>query len=351
VLRRENVSSDAAPYRPSAATRLRGFSPAKILSLPFAARIVGLTISIGIAMTVFTVVNSNFAKTGNLIEMVRAMSSLGIMALGLTLLIIVGELDLSVGATYGLAAMLMGKVWLSGIPFPLALALGLGVGLGVGLVNATLTLVVGMPSFIATLATLNVAQGLTLWVSNAQSIDPAFNNPPVPHWQLGWFSALGATVLPFTIPIQVAWLVVLAIVIGYVLHRSLFGFRIYVIGGNIRAARNAKLPIRGYKFATFMLCGLLAALAGILDFSFLGSTDPNAGSSLLFPVFAAVIIGGASLSGGRGLVVGTILGALLLATLTNGLSIIGVGSYSQLMVVGGAIAGAVALDRWTTRSA
>ena len=344
-------SSDA--WRRHAApgiTWVRG-SAGRFASSQFAARIIGLTVSVGIAMAVFTTVNGNFANIGNLIELVRAMSSLGIMALGLTLLIIVGELDLSVGATYGLAAMLMGKIWLAGVPFPAAFALGLGVGLGVGLINGLLTLVVGMPSFIATLATLNVAQGVTLWVSNAQSINPAFNNPPLPHWQLGWFSALGATTLPFTIPIQVAWLVVLAIVIGYVLHGSLFGFRLFVIGGNLQAAKHARLPVFKYKLATFMLCGLLAALSGILDFSFLGSTDPNAGSSLLFPVFAAVIIGGASLRGGRGLIVGTVLGALLLSTLTNGLSIIGVGSYSQLIFVGAAIAGAVALDRWTGRAA
>jgi ribose/xylose/arabinose/galactoside ABC-type transport system permease subunit len=344
------VAPEASIYDTPDIAWLR-FSRERLLSSAFAARIIGLTVSVGIAIAVFTIVNSNFARIGNLIELVRAMSSLGIMALGLTLLIIVGELDLSVGATYGLAAMLLGKIWLAGVPFPLALLLGLGVGLGVGFVNATLTLIVGMPSFIATLATLNVAQGVTLWVSNAQSVDPAFNNPPVSHTELGWFSALGATTLPFTIPIQVAWLVGLALVVGYVLHRSLFGFRLYVIGGNLQAARHARLPVLKYKFATFMLCGLLAALAGILDFSFLGSTDPNAGSSLLFPVFAAVIIGGASLRGGRGLIVGTVLGALLLSTLTNGLSIIGVGSYSQLIFVGAAIAGAVALDRWTGRSA
>jgi len=342
----EQARSDegAAPSEHAGGPRRRRIAFGALL-----ARVIGLTVSVGVAMLVFSTINPNFARIGNLIEMIRAMSSLGLMALGLTLLIIIGELDLSVGATYGLAAMLMGKVWLSGLPFPLAFAIGLGTGAAVGLVNAGLTLGVGMPSFIATLATLNVAQGLTLWISNAQSIAPAFTNPPPPKWELGWFSALGATVLPFSIPIQVVWLAVFAVVIGYLLHRSLFGFRLFAIGGNLQAAKTAKLPVTSYKFVTFMLCGMLAALAGILDFSFLGSTDPGAGSSLLFPVFAAVIIGGASLSGGRGLILGTVLGALLLATLTNGLSIIGVGSYGQLIFVGCAIAGAVALDRWTAR--
>jgi ribose/xylose/arabinose/galactoside ABC-type transport system permease subunit len=347
----DTVSNDeAAARRASLAGRAKALRRSSSGSTQLIARVIGLIASVGVAVLVFTLINGNFAKVGNLIEIIRAMSSLGLMALGLTLLIIVGELDLSVGATYGLAAMLMGKVWLSGVPFPIALLIGLGIGAAVGLVNASLTLFVGMPSFIATLAMLNVASGATLWVSNAQSIAPAFSTPPPPHWELGWFSAVGATVLPFTIPIQVAWLVVLAVVVGWVLHRSVFGFRLYAIGGNLEAAKNAKLPVVKYKFAAFVICGMLAALSGIVDFSFLGSTDPSAGSSLLFPVFAAVIIGGASLSGGRGLIVGTVLGALLLSTLTNGLSIIGVGSYGQLIFVGAAIAGAVALDRWTVRT-
>lgn len=317
---------------------------------PLVARVVGLAVSIAVAMLVFGLINPNFATGTNLIEMVRAMSSLGIMALGLTLLIIVGELDLAIGATYGLAAMLVGKVWLAGLPFPAALALGLGIGVAVGLVNGGLTLVVRMPSFIATLATLNVAQGVTLLVSSGQGVAPGYAHPAVNTTQLAWFRALGATTLPLGIPIQVIWLVSLSVLIGFALHRSLFGFHLFAIGGNLEAARVARLPIMRYKFIAFMLSGLLAALAGILDFSFLGSTDPSAGIPLLFPVFAAVIIGGASLSGGRGAIIGTILGALLLAVLTNGLSIIGVGSYGQLIFVGSAIAGAVALDRWATRS-
>jgi ribose/xylose/arabinose/galactoside ABC-type transport system permease subunit len=347
---RDTVSENTQgePASPVAA-RARVRRAARFGSSPLGARAIGLVVSIGIVVVIFVAINPNFAKVGNLIEILRAMSSLGIMALGLTLLIIVGELDLSVGATYGLAAMLMGNVWLSGVPFPLALLIGLATGAAVGAVNGGLTLFVGMPSFIATLATLNVAGGLTLWISNAQNIAPAFTTSPPPKWELDWFSAIGATVLPLSIPIQVVWFFAFAVLIGYVLHRSVFGFRLFAIGGNPQAAISSKLPVVKYKFATFVVCGLLAALSGILDFSFLGSTDPNAGASLLFPVFAAVIIGGASLSGGRGLIVGTVLGALLLSTLTNGLSIIGVGSYGQLILVGVAIAGAVALDRWTVR--
>ena len=178
-------------------------------------------------------------------------------------------------------------------------------------------------------------------MSHAQGINPEYAEPPVSKHELGIFRALGATLLPERIPIQVVWLVGIALVFVVLLHRSVFGFRLTAIGGNADAARVTRLPIRRYKVAVFMVAGMLAALAGILDFSFLGSTDPSAGLPLTFPIFAAVIIGGASLAGGRGTVVGTLSGALLLQSLTNGLNILVVGPFVQLMFVGSVTIGAV----------
>lgn len=312
-------------------------------------RFPALAISIIGVVVAFSLLNPNFLTTVNALGLIRAMSSLGIMALGLTLVIIVGELDLAIGATYGLAAMVTGIVWLAGVPVVLALLIGLGVGLVIGLVNAFFTAVVGIPSFVVTLGILNIAQGLTLYLSDAQAVNPEFASPPVDSGELAVFRALGATELPLGIPIQVLWLVLLAAAVGLLLHRTLFGFRLLAIGGNRDSARAARLPTRRYIFITFVTSGMLAAFAGILDFSFLGSTGPSAGLSLLFPAFAAVIVGGASLTGGRGTIPGTILGALLLAILGNGLSILGVGSFAQLIFVGVATIAAVALDRWTTR--
>lgn len=312
-------------------------------------RVGGLLAAIVLIGVVFTILNSSFLTTTNLLELIRAMSSLAIVALGETLVIISNELDLSVGAVYGLAAMAMGTLWVNGVPFYLALAAGLGVGCLVGAVNAFFTTVWKIPSFIVTLGTLNFVQGTTLLVSHAQAIDPAYVNPPVNPRDLDVFRGLGATTLFGNIPIQVLWLIGLALVMAGLLHRSLFGFRLVAIGGNAEAARLAKLAVTKYKWIVFIIGGFLAALAGILDFSFLGSTDPSAGTALTFPVFAAVIIGGASLTGGRGTVIGTLSGALLLEELTNGLSILGVGSFAQLMFVGVVTIGAVAMDRWTSR--
>jgi ribose/xylose/arabinose/galactoside ABC-type transport system permease subunit len=312
-------------------------------------RVSGLLLAVVVIGGVFTYLNSGFLTTTNLLELVRAMSSLAIVAIGETFVIMAGELDLSVGATYGVAAMLMAQMWIHGTPFYLALAAGLGIGILIGAVNAFLTTIVKIPSFVVTLGALNFVQGLTLLFSNAQGVDPAYVNPPVNAHDLTVFRDLGGSTLPGNVPIQVLWLLGVAIVAALLLHRSLFGFRLSAIGGNAAAARVAKLPIVRYKWIVFMISGLLAALAGILDFSFLGSTDPSAGIPLTFPVFAAVIIGGASLSGGRGTVIGTLTGALLLELLTNGLSILGVGPFAQLMLVGLATVSAVAVDRWTSK--
>jgi ribose/xylose/arabinose/galactoside ABC-type transport system permease subunit len=306
----------------------------------------GLIAAIAVTMVVFTVANGFFLSTGNLLLLLRSMSTFAIVAFGETLVLVSGEIDLSVGGSYGLGAMVMGLTWMHGFPFPLALAVGLGSGLLVGVFNAFVTTIVRVPSFITTLGSLSLIQGVTFLVSNSQSINP---DTSLPGYNV--FSAMGASTLPFGIPVQIAWLVGMAIVMGVLLHRTLFGFRIAAIGGNPAAAQVVKLPVRRYKFWVFAIAGGLAALAGILDFSFIGSTTPTAGSSLTFPVFAAVIIGGASLNGGRGTILGTVIGAFFLSLLSNGLSLLGVGTFAQLIFVGLVTIGAVALDRWTSTRA
>ena len=334
------VEAGTAAGVPAGRLRAIGVPPALL-------RIAGLLAAIVIIMIVFQVKNSAFLTTSNMLELVRAMSTLGIVALGETLVIIAGELDLSVGAVYGLCAMALGQMWIHGLSLYVALPATLALGVLLGVVNAFFTVVVRIPSFIATLGMFNLAQGLTYLISNSQSINPEFATPAVDATQLSFFHALGGSVLPFGIPTQILWLVIAAVVIGLLLHRSLFGFRLTAIGGNPEAARLAGLPVRRYKFWVFAISGLCAAWGGILDFSFINSTSPNAGiNNITFPTFAAVIIGGASLAGGRGTVIGTLAGALLLGTLANGLNLNMVDPFVQLIAVGIVTIAAVALDRW-----
>jgi ribose/xylose/arabinose/galactoside ABC-type transport system permease subunit len=309
----------------------------------------GLILAIVVVVIVITLLNRNFASPGNILGLLRAMSSLAIIALAQTLVIIAGELDLSVGAVYGLAATTTAIVWLNGWPLAAALIIAFVMAVAVGIVNGFFTTVVRIPSFIATLGMLSFVRGMELFIGGARGYNPAYaenygyQRPP--DIELEVFRSLGYTRLPFNIPIQVLWMTVLAFVFRVVLHRTLFGFRLLAIGGNQEASRVARLPARRYKFAVFIISALVASLAGLLDFSFLGSVEPGSGLDLTFPVFAAVIVGGASLTGGRGSIVGTIVGVLLLATLQNGLSLLGVGPYLSLMFVGVVTIGAVTLDR------
>lgn len=320
-------------------------------------RIAGLLLAIVLSGFVFQSQRSAFFSSENLLTLLRSMSSLGIMAFAQMLVILLGEIDLSVGAIYGLSATTLAVLWLGGgalpfhVPFIFALIISLLVAVAIGAANAFLTSVVKIPSFIATLGFLSLAQGSELLLSNASTFNPAYNTPLPSRSELNFFHILGGSQLPFGIPIQVGWLGAMLGFFWFLRHRTLFGFRLVAIGGNPTAAQIARLPIRKYKFVVFILSAVMAALAGILDFSYVGSVGPNSGGSLVFPVIAAVVIGGASLNGGWGTIPGTLLGATLLAVLANGLALLGVGAFAQLLFVGFVTIGAVTLDRVTRQLA
>ena len=279
------------------------------------------------------------------------MSSLALIAFAQLLVIITGELDLSVGSIYGLTAVMLAVLWLGAgvwpypLPFLIALLIALGVATGLGAVNAFFTTIVGIPAFIATLGMLSIAQGLELLISRASTFNAQYNVPPPSDGRVRDLPIARLHHAARRIPIQVVWLALFFGIFWVIRHRTLFGFRLLAIGGNVDAARVTRLPVVKYKWIVFMLCAFMAGLAGILDFSFVGSVGPNGGQTLTFPVFAAVVIGGASLAGGRGTVFGTLMGAVLLAVLRNGLAIMGVSAFAQLIVVGMVTIGAVTRGR------
>jgi ribose/xylose/arabinose/galactoside ABC-type transport system permease subunit len=317
-------------------------------------RIGGLLIAILIVVIIFTLLSkpNTFLTVTNALGIMRSMSTIAIVALGLTLVIVVGEIDLSFGYMYGLASILIGVAWVMwGWPIWAAILLAFAAAITLGCINAFLVTVVKIPSFIVTLGTGQLVFGTTLLVSATATINPSY--PPVgkvvPQAEIDWFFGLSNQDLPLGLPMQALWMLGVALVIGFILSRSLFGFRLKAIGGNPMAAELARLPIVKYKFAAFIICSSLATLAAMLDFAFIGSVQPNAGVSLLFPVFAAVIIGGASLSGGQGTAIGTLSGALLIAIIANGLALLSAGSYLSNFVSGAVTIAAVVLDRYTQR--
>jgi ribose/xylose/arabinose/galactoside ABC-type transport system permease subunit len=302
-------------------------------------------------MAVFSIISGGlFLVPDNLLGLLRYMSTLAIIGFGLTTVLIVGEIDLSFANLYGLSAMMTAVAWLNwGWPVWAAILLSLVVALLVGLFNAFFTTVVGIPSFIATLGSSTLIFGVTLLISGAQRFAPA--SPPtgktVDPGEVDFFRSLSNGQLPFGIPMQVIWMIGIAAIFWVLLNLSLFGFRLKAIGGNETAARYARLPVRRYKFYAFMIVAVVTAIAALLDFSFIGSAQPGAGQALLFPAFAAVVIGGASLSGGQGSVIGTLLGALLLAIIANGLALLAAGPFVQQMFLGVVTIGAVVLDRFS----
>ncbi len=341
-------SSAPKPSRQSVGPEISWSSRAREIGL----RVGGLVFAIAIVIIIFALLSkpNTFLTLTNGLGIMRSMSTLAIIGLGLTLVIVVGEIDLSIGFMYGLAATLCAVAWINwGWPVYMAIVFSLGCAALVGMINGFLVTVVKIPSFIVTLGMGQLIFGMTLLTSNTANLNPSYptGGKPVPQGEIDWFFGLSNQDLPFDIPMQGLWMIGIAIVVGFVLARSLFGFRLKAIGGNPLAAELARLPIRKYKFAAFITCSMLAATAAILDFAFIGSTQPNAGVSLTFPVFAAVIIGGASLMGGRGSAIGTLSGALLLAVIGNGLALLSVGSYLSQFAYGGVTIAAVVLDRFT----
>jgi ribose/xylose/arabinose/galactoside ABC-type transport system permease subunit len=317
------------------------------------ARIGGVSLAVIIVATYFSIrTDGQMLQVDNLLGIVRGLSTIAIMGLGLTLVIMAGEIDLSFANVYGLSTNIVAVLWIThDVPVYVAILIAFLAAIGVGLFNAFFTAVVGIPSFIATLGSSTLVFGFTLYIGQTQNLSAEF--PPEGHSvsksDLKFFSNLGNASLPFDFPEQGLWTAVLLVIFGFLLGRTLFGFRLKAIGGSRAAAELARLPVRRYTFLAFVVCACTACLAGLLDFSFIGSAGPNDGQSYLFPVFAAVIIGGASLAGGKGTAIGTLTGALLLAVLANGFALIAAGPFAQQILLGTVTVGAVVIDRFTTR--
>jgi|SoiMethySBSTD1v2_1073268.scaffolds.fasta_scaffold19212_8 ribose/xylose/arabinose/galactoside ABC-type transport system permease subunit len=317
------------------------------------ARLGGVTLAVLVVGTYFAIrTNGQLLIGSNILTILRGLSTIAIMGFGLTVVIIAAEIDLSFAAVYGLSTNIVAVLWLThGFPVYVAILVAFLAAIAVGLFNAFFTAVVKIPSFIATLGSSTLVFGLTLWVGQTQNL--SYQYPPIGHTvsgsQASFFKNLGAANLPGNFPEQGIWTLSLLVIFAFVLARTLFGFRLKAIGGSRPAAEVVRLPVKRYIFIAFVVCACTACLAGLLDFSFVGTASPNDGQAYLFPVFAAVIIGGASLSGGKGSAFGTVMGALLLAVLANGFALIAAGPFASQLLLGTVTVGAVVIDRLTSR--
>ncbi len=288
-----------------------------------------------ILCVVMTILSPFFLTFNNLFNVGTQIAVIAILALGQTFVIVSGGIDLSVGSVLGLAGIVFGwATAVANLPLPLALALGVGAGALAGLVNGLLITLGNLPPFIATLAMLSAASGLALVISEGQPLSPI----PRPILSLGSGDLFGIVPLPV-----IVMLVMWAITIG-VLRSTYSGRSMYAIGGNEEATRLSGINVSRQKLIVYTLSGLFAGIAGILLTARLASADPQAGFTYELDAIAAVVIGGASLSGGVGNATGTLIGALILGVLRNGLNLLNVSAFWQQVVIGAVIALAVMTD-------
>jgi ribose transport system permease protein len=280
-----------------------------------------------------------FLSADNLFNIGSQTAVVAVIAIGMTLVIITAGIDLSVGSVSALSGVL-GVMMMAqaGLPVPVAILGGTLVGATCGLVNGLLVSVAGLNPFIATLGMLTVARGLTFIVTNAVAV---FGTP-------NSFRLLGQGVIgPIPIPILV---IVVVAVIGYiVLSRTRLGRYAYAMGSNLEAARLSGIPIRRYLTSVYVISGALAGFAGMIAASRVNSGQPNFGIGLELDVIAAAVIGGASLFGGQGTVVGTLIGAFLIALIRNGAVLLDVNTFYQQVIIGVVIWLAVFWDQYRRR--
>ena len=276
-----------------------------------------------------------FLTARNLTNIISQVSDIGIMAVGAALVIFIGGIDLSVGSTVALSLMSMAYLYkMVGLPFGLALVASVLVGAIIGAINGTLSTVGRIQPFVATLATMSAAAGLALFLTDGNPING------FPDWFLYLTSGriLG-------VPVQGIILILVYLLAAFWLRYRPTGRAIYAVGGNEEVARLSGLNVTSIKIRVYIIAGVLASFAGMLIGSQLDSAQPTAGTADLLNVIAVVVIGGASLSGGSGSMLGTFIGLLIIGTLNNGMSLLNVSPNLQPVVIGIAIIAAVMTDR------
>ena len=295
-----------------------------------------LYIAFAILLVVFSLASPWFLSIDNFLNIGRQTTLVSIVAVGMTFVIIARQIDLSVGSTLALsgmaAALAMSHVENSWIVGAVA---GLGTGAVVGLLNGLLTTRLTIPSFLVTLGTLSAARGLALMVTNTK---------PVIITDETYFSLFGEGSF-LGMPAPIAWTLAATIVGILLLHYNVFGRRIYAAGGNPTAALYSGIQVRRVTTLAFVLTGMLAGLAALILSARSHAARPDVVQGMELDVIAAVILGGCSLFGGRGFILGTLLGSLIIGTLNNGLVLLGISSPMQLVIKGAIIVAAVAFTK------
>ena len=293
-------------------------------------------VAFALLLVVFSIASPWFLSVENFLNIGRQTALVSIIAIGMTFVIIARQIDLSVGSTLALSGMCAGLAmarienhWVVGA------AAGIGTGALVGLINGVLTTRLAIPSFLVTLGTLSAARGLALMLTNTKAVIVTNET---------YFAIFGeGSVLG--IPVPIAWTLLAAAGGILLLHYSVYGRQVYASGGNPTAARYSGIYVGRVTTVAFVLTGMLAGLAALVLSARAHAARPDVVQGMELDVIAAVILGGCSLFGGRGFILGTMLGSLIIGTLNNGLVLVGISSSLQLVIKGAIIVAAVAFTR------
>jgi len=298
-----------------------------------AARQFGTLIGLVLLCAALWILTPHFLTVSNLVNIVEQTSINAIVAVGMTFVILSGGIDLSVGSIVALAGVVLGTALQGGQPLPVALALALAAGVACGLANGGLFSWGGLPPFIVTLGMMSIARGAALLFTEGR---------PVSGFDAS-FRVLATGRAGFVPAPVIAMAIVYAVAHG-VLTRTTFGRYVYAIGGNEEATRLSGVSVRFHKTMIYAVSGLMSGVAAVMLTARLNSAQPIAGINYELDAIAATVIGGTSLMGGEGTLGGTLVGALIMGVLRNGLNLLGVSSFLQQIVIGGVIVVAVLLD-------
>lgn len=300
---------------------------------------IGPLIGLLLIVIIISIMSPNFLTLNNLLNVLRQVSINALIAFGMTFIILTGGIDLSVGSTLALTGAVTAGLMAGGTDPILAMLIGLILGAILGAINGIIITKGKVAPFIATLATMTIYRGLTLVYTEGKPISGLGDSAAFKMLGKGYF--LG-------IPVPVLTMAITFAVLYFLLKKTTFGRRVYAVGGNEEASRLSGISVDRVKIYVYSLTGMLAALSSLILTSRLNSAQPTAGSMFELDAIAAVVLGGTSLTGGRGWIVGTLIGAMIIGVLNNGLNLIGVSSFFQQVVKGAVILVAVLLDRKKT---
>jgi ribose transport system permease protein len=286
--------------------------------------------------SVLSVMSRDFLTVNNLLNVLRQVSINALIAFGMTFVILLGGIDLSVGAVLALSSVAIASMMAAGMDPILATLCGVLAGAALGAVNGLIISRGKVAPFIATLGTMTVFRGLALVASDGR---------PITGFNSDFFAMLGGGYIANLIPVPVITTTLAFVALWFVLKKTVFGRHVYAVGGNEEASLISGVKVNSVKLWVYTLSGALSALAGVILTSRLNSAQPNAGMGYELDAIAAVVLGGTSLSGGRGWIVGTLIGAVLIGVLNNGLNLLSVSSFYQQVIKGSVILLAVLLDR------